>query len=160
MSRWQVLVQMGAYTTKQEGEYPSADKDTLRLAAYNDLEHGRAVLTISFLLCRGIPDVSANGAKLRAYVSGVDTSVWGASISAPIWASILSLINQKRSALGKGPVGFVQPVLYEHPEVFHDITKGINPGCGTDGFSAVPGWDPVRTLTVYIRTCTQLTLMR
>ena len=140
------MVQTVAYTTKQEGEYITSYKYTLRLAASEDTEHERVVLTISSLLYRGIPDVSANGAKLRAYVSGVDTSVWGASISAPIWASILSLINQKRSALGKGPVGLVQPVLYEHPEVFHDIINGINPGCGTDGFSAVPGWDPVGTL--------------
>lgn len=24
-----------------------------------------------------------------------------------------------------------------------DITNGTNPGCGTKGFSAVEGWDPV-----------------
>ena len=26
------------------------------------------------------------------------------------------------------------------------ITAGNNPGCGTDGFSAVQGWDPVTGL--------------
>ncbi len=56
---------------------------------------------------------------------------------------------------------------YKHPGLFHDITSGRqyqilcpfplmivfhgiptgtvsidNPGCGTRGFSAVPGWDP------------------
>ncbi|KAH9025386.1 hypothetical protein EDB85DRAFT_1982937, partial [Lactarius pseudohatsudake] len=28
----------------------------------------------------------------------------------------------------------------------NDITSGSNPGCGTDGFSAIPGWDPVTGL--------------
>jgi tripeptidyl-peptidase-1 len=27
--------------------------------------------------------------------------------------------------------------------MFNDITVGSNPGCGTDGFPASPGWDPV-----------------
>jgi len=43
-------------------------------------------------------------------------------------------------------VGFVNPVLYAHPEMFNDITLGDNPGCGTNGFEAVPGWDPVTGL--------------
>jgi len=47
---------------------------------------------------------------------------------------------------GKAPVGFVNPVLYEHPEVFRDIVKGSNPGCYTGGFEAVEGWDPVTGL--------------
>lgn len=33
-------------------------------------------------------------------------------------------------------------LLYAHPEVFTDITKGSNPGCGTLGFPAAKGWDP------------------
>ena len=27
--------------------------------------------------------------------------------------------------------------------MFNDITNGTNPGCGTEGFNATPGWDPV-----------------
>lgn len=30
--------------------------------------------------------------------------------------------------------------------IFHDITNGTNPGCGTIGFSAVEGWDPITGL--------------
>ena len=41
----------------------------------------------------------------------------GTSCAAPIWGSVITLINEKRSEMGKGPVGFVNPVLYEHPEV-------------------------------------------
>jgi tripeptidyl-peptidase-1 len=43
-------------------------------------------------------------------------------------------------------VGFVNPVLYANPDILNDITKGSNPGCGTDGFSAVTGWDPATGL--------------
>lgn len=43
-------------------------------------------------------------------------------------------------------VGFVNPVLYEHPEVLHDITNGSNPNCGSSGFKTAPGWDPVTGL--------------
>ena len=75
------------------------------------------------------------------FAAGIEASVWGTSLATPIWASVLSLINDQRHIIGKGPVGFVHHVLYEHPEVFNDIVDGNNPGCGTEGFSAVPGWD-------------------
>lgn len=55
-------------------------------------------------------------------------------------------INQERTAVGKGPIGFVNPVFYSHPEIFHDIVNGTHPGCGTEGFSAVKGWDPITGL--------------
>jgi tripeptidyl-peptidase-1 len=48
-------------------------------------------------------------------------------------------INEERLAIGKSPVGFINPVLYENPWVLNDITNGSNPNCGTAGFSAVPG---------------------
>jgi tripeptidyl-peptidase-1 len=35
---------------------------------------------------------------------------------------------------------------YKNPSVFHDITVGSNPGCGTDGFAVAKGWDPVTGL--------------
>lgn len=41
------------------------------------------------------------------------------------------------------PANFLQ---YAHPEVFHDITSGNNPGCGTKGFPVAAGWDPVTGL--------------
>lgn len=63
-----------------------------------------------------------------------------------MFASVLNLINEKRLLARKKPVGFVNPVLYANPQVFNDITRGSNPGCGTNGFTAVPGWDPVTGL--------------
>ncbi|KAK4495322.1 hypothetical protein PRZ48_013653 [Zasmidium cellare] len=95
---------------------------------------------------RGVPDVSANGANFTTFNMGAETNFFGTSLSSPLWAALLALINQKRADIGKGNVGFVNAVLYEHPEVFNDITLGHNAGCGTDGFAAVPGWDPVTGL--------------
>lgn len=48
-------------------------------------------------------------------------------------------LNEERFAIGKGPVGFVNPVLYAYPQVLNDITNGTNAGCGTYGFSAIQG---------------------
>ncbi|CAK3814483.1 Tripeptidyl-peptidase sed1 [Lecanosticta acicola] len=95
---------------------------------------------------RGIPDVSSNGANFHAFVGGVDRKWFGTSLAAPTWASIITLINEERTAVGKGPVGFVNPVLYENTDVFTDITNGSNPNCGSSGFTAQPGWDPVTGL--------------
>ncbi|KAJ5346446.1 Peptidase S8/S53 subtilisin/kexin/sedolisin [Penicillium brevicompactum] len=95
---------------------------------------------------RAYPDVSANGALFPAYTGGSIHHYYGASLSSPLFASVLSLINEERLAKGKSPVGFVNPVLYAHPEVLNDITNGTNVGCGSDGFSAIRGWDPATGL--------------
>jgi tripeptidyl-peptidase-1 len=50
---------------------------------------------------------------------------------------------------GKAPLGFLNPWLYGHGRFgFTDITSGKNPGCGTEGFTAVQGWDPVCPATI------------
>ncbi|PKS09467.1 hypothetical protein jhhlp_004083 [Lomentospora prolificans] len=95
---------------------------------------------------RGYPDVSANGANFVTGVNGNFTLSYGSSASAPVFAAILTLINEKRLAAGKSTVGFVNPVLYANPNVFNDVKFGRNPGCSTDGFSAREGWDPVTGL--------------
>ncbi|KAI0134345.1 putative protease S8 tripeptidyl peptidase I [Xylariales sp. AK1849] len=95
---------------------------------------------------RGIPDVAANGDNIAVYVGKRYGLSGGTSASTPIFGAIINRINDERIAVGKGPVGFVNPVLYENPGVLNDITNGTNPGCGTIGFSAVPGWDPVTGL--------------
>jgi tripeptidyl-peptidase-1 len=92
---------------------------------------------------RGIPDVAANGDNFGIFNAGKFILEGGTSGSAPIFASIINRIVEERIAAGKGPLGFVNPTLYEHPEVLNDIINGTNPGCGTQGFSAVKGWDPV-----------------
>lgn len=95
---------------------------------------------------RGYPDVSAVGDKVLIYTMGAPTLIGGTSASAPVWASLLTRINDERLKAGKGTVGFVNPTLYKNPSAMHDITVGSNPGCGTNGFSASKGWDPVTGL--------------
>ena len=62
---------------------------------------------------RVTPDVSADGVNFMDYCLGVDGPVYGTSLAAPIWASILTLVNEERTAAGKGPVGFINPTLYQ-----------------------------------------------
>ena len=95
---------------------------------------------------RGFPDVSANGVRLLFYDGGILQPEWGTSLAAPIWGSVISLINEKRAQAGKKSVGFVHPVLYKHPEVFNDIVKGHNQYTNVTGFRCAPGWDPVTGL--------------
>jgi len=95
---------------------------------------------------RGYPDIAANGNNIVIYEQGGLTLEWGTSASAPIVASLISLINEERIAAGKSTVGFINPVLYANPEAMNDITTGSNLGAGTEGFECVPGWDPVSGL--------------
>lgn len=92
---------------------------------------------------RGFPDVSAMGLNVTTVYLNKTYGIGGTSASAPIFASILTLLNEERLAVGKGPIGFANPVFYKHPEMFNDVTEGSNPGCGTQGFNASKGWDPV-----------------
>jgi tripeptidyl-peptidase-1 len=95
---------------------------------------------------RGYPDFSAVGDNVLIFTGGAPTLIGGTSASAPVFAAILNRINEERLAAGKSTVGFVNPTLYAHPEVLHDITVGSNPGCGTNGFAVSQGWDPVTGL--------------
>lgn len=95
---------------------------------------------------RGYPDVAAVGDNIVIYNKGTATLIGGTSASAPIFASILTRINEELLAKKNTTVGFVNPTLYANPDAFHDITSGDNPGCNTDGFSTAPGWDPVTGL--------------
>jgi tripeptidyl-peptidase-1 len=88
----------------------------------------------------GIPDVAAIGQNLAIYNGGEFILEGGTSASSPIFASIVTRINDARMNVGKKPIGFINPVLYAHPYVLNDITNGTNPGCGTTGFNASLGW--------------------
>ncbi|KAF7975943.1 hypothetical protein HWV62_8231 [Athelia sp. TMB] len=97
---------------------------------------------------RGYPDLSANGANYAVAVDGNFSLVYGTSASAPVVGAILTMVNDARITVGKAPIGFINPTIYS-PDfacAFNDITSGTNPGCGTVGFSAVKGWDPVTGL--------------
>jgi tripeptidyl-peptidase I len=97
-------------------------------------------------IVRGYPDVAAIGYNVATVFDGETLGVGGTSASAPIFAGIVTLLNEARIEAGKGPIGFLNPTLYKNPDAFNDITIGSNPGCGSGGFNATPGWDPVTGL--------------
>ncbi|KAF7197078.1 Tripeptidyl-peptidase SED1 [Pseudocercospora fuligena] len=126
---------MPPYQSSAVKTYFSQHKPTYSSAQYNTSQQ-----------TRGYPDISANGANYVVYVDGNWTLVYGTSASSPTLGSILTLINEERLNAGKSSIGFINPTAYAHPEVFNDVTEGNNPGCATQGFSAVAGWDPVTGL--------------
>jgi tripeptidyl-peptidase-1 len=83
----------------------------------------------------GYPDVSANAANYIVAVDGDFTQIYGTSAATPVFASVITRINDARLNAGKTVVGFINPVLYEHPEVLNDITIGDNPGCRKNSHS-------------------------
>ncbi|VDB96160.1 unnamed protein product [Peniophora sp. CBMAI 1063] len=97
---------------------------------------------------RGFPDVAAIGHYAAIAYADEWALVDGTSVSAPVFAATIAILNDKLLAAGKPTLGFIQPLLYENPHALTDIKYGNNPGCDTDGFSASSGWDPVTGLGV------------
>jgi subtilase family serine protease len=74
--------------------------------------------------------------------------VGGTSAGSPQWAGIAALANQARANLGKGPIGDLNPTLYNiyhsarYATDFHDITVGNDQLVGTPiGYNAGTGYD-------------------
>jgi len=103
---------------------------------------------------RNVPDVSAD-ADPDSGVYVYDTwnegqgggyfQVGGTSLSSPLWAGMIGIVNQGRALAGESTLnGYTQtlPMLYSLPSSdFHDVTTGSN---GT--YSAAPGYDLVTGL--------------
>jgi len=110
---------------------------------------------------RGYPDVAIIGHNYLVVVGGNLYQVSGTSCSSPVFAGMISLINDARLNANKPSLGFLNPALYslQGTNAFNDITSGINnccaglncPGepsivCCEYGFLATKGWDPVSGL--------------
>jgi len=102
---------------------------------------------------RGVPDVSAAAdpsTGLSIYFNGQSTVVGGTSASAPLWAGLMAIANQKAGR----PLGFINPGLYQlaasntYHQDFRDIVQGDNTNrvANVQGYPAVTGWDPVTGL--------------
>jgi hypothetical protein len=96
---------------------------------------------------RATPDVSALGEGYQVMIGGRVQSIGGTSASAPMFAALVSLLNEARLAAKKPPMGYMNPWIYAHPEAFADVTLGTNSiGRGTGpvpfGFPCTKGWDP------------------
>lgn len=87
----------------------------------------------------------ANGSRTVADVGVIVGPTWvkflakwtyadGTSGSTPVFAGVLTLVNQYRKAQGKPQVGFINSLIYQHPATraaFRDITTRGSGGCAT-----------------------------
>ena len=129
---------------------------------------------------RGVPDVAAVGDPNTGYLVGQTQTfpdgvyydeyrIGGTSLSSPLFAGLMALADQKAGA----PLGFANPLFYENPQAFTDVTSVktavarrnfVNGVDGTDGTADFlrtfddysgstsqhtgPGWDNVTGLGV------------
>lgn len=111
---------------------------------------------------RVMPDVAAlaAGGAWGMFKYGKSTVAGGTSAVAPLYASLISLANQKRHSLGKNRIGFLNEKLYRlagHSDVFNTIQVGHNrpvenyPGYDArDGFDACTGWGTPKADKLFI----------
>ncbi|EGR45082.1 uncharacterized protein TRIREDRAFT_123865 [Trichoderma reesei QM6a] len=106
---------------------------------------------------RGFPDVAAQGVNFRFRAHGNESLSSGTSLSSPVFAALIALLNDHRSKSGMPPMGFLNPWIYTvGSHAFTDIIEARSEGCPGQsveylaspyipnaGWSAVPGWDPV-----------------
>ena len=95
------------------------------------------------------PDISAVADPFTGVKIVVDRQViagGGTSLSAPLWAGMVAVINQYLAHNGGRPLGSLNPLLYRLAEgarlpAFHDVVRGGN---AVD--NAEPGYDLVTGL--------------
>jgi tripeptidyl-peptidase-1 len=62
---------------------------------------------------RALPDVSALSTNYEVVIQGLWGPISGTSAAAPTFAAIVTLLNDARYQAGKGPLGFLNPWLYQ-----------------------------------------------
>lgn len=67
--------------------------------------------------------MAAVGQNIIFYNDNEPSFFGGTSASAPIFSSIITLINEQRLAAGKSAVGFLNPTLYQNPDAFTDVSS-------------------------------------
>ena len=103
------------------------------------------MLQVTFLI--KFLDVALHATNYLNIVNGAIQSTTGTSAAAPVFASMIALMNDYQLRHNRKRLGFLNPLLYRYAtDLFNDITTGFNTGCNTTGFYASPGWDPVTGL--------------
>ena len=106
---------------------------------------------------RGYPDIAALGHLYPIYVGGQEQLEDGTSASAPLVASMLTILNSMLAASNQQPIGFLNTALYTENAglIATDITRGNNnclkggccgsslSVCANVGYFTSNGWDPV-----------------
>ncbi|MFI9380567.1 protease pro-enzyme activation domain-containing protein [Kutzneria sp. NPDC052558] len=101
---------------------------------------------------RQVPDVSAaaTGGEYSVYIQGAWGRNGGTSAAAPLWASYLTLINQRAGVLGKLTVGQLNPRLYAlGGAAVNDVTVGDNRFYqAAAGYDMASGWGTPNGITL------------
>ena len=109
---------------------------------------------------RGEPDLSTLGHQYFIVENGKNLTVDGTSASAPVFAGLVSLLNDWRFNNNQPPLGPLNTLFYQmwetNPGTFQDIVIGNNTGTEASllhphgvtclGYGATKGWDPVTGL--------------
>lgn len=94
---------------------------------------------------RAYPDVAVRSVSFMELLHGHNMTSSGTSGAAPLFASVVALLNDARVAAGQPLLGFFNPLLYGQlgslPGAFMDVADGTTSSCGVTGFQAAPGWD-------------------
>lgn len=114
-----------------------------------------AGLPIEKDFCRGgraTPDIAALGEGYQVINNGKTKDVGGTSASCPLFAGLISLLNEHRLQNRMSSLGFLNPLIYEMGMAktgFNDVTVGNNRLDEmsmmklTEGYSCTEGWDAV-----------------
>jgi len=97
---------------------------------------------------RNLPDVAseANTDNYFCDMGSCSGGIGGTSLSAPLWAGFMALVNQQAAANGKRPAGFISPTVAaigkssSYTSNFHDISSGSNGHPAVAGYDLVTGW--------------------
>jgi hypothetical protein len=104
---------------------------------------------------RSVPDVALladyNAGALSVNTNGNWQSVGGTSLSSPLWAGYVALLNQKATGNGDARLGQLNPAVYDlgrsadYGSLFHDTTRGDNGTyeAGT-GYDLCTGWGSMK----------------
>ncbi|HTU00990.1 MAG TPA: S53 family peptidase [Candidatus Sulfotelmatobacter sp.] len=86
----------------------------------------------------GYEPYSATGVGVLIFENGKAKAASGTSLACPVWAAATALVNEARSAAGKGRIGLLNPHLYAlaGSSAFNDVTSGSN-----GAYTAQPGYD-------------------
>lgn len=95
---------------------------------------------------RGLPDVAFNADPATGYqinFGGSPMVVGGTSVAAPVFASIVTLLNEALQNQNLPVISGLSSLLYDkRVKGFRDITQGNNDYNNVVGYDAVTGWDP------------------
>jgi kumamolisin len=123
--------------------------DHFPIEDYQSMIPGMAVNPLDGFAGRNLPDISLDGSPktgsyVAIYVQGLWTGYGGTSVSCPMFAAILAIMNQMVASQSGSPTqGYLSPFMYQYfadygeREFFHDITAG---SIGA-GWKATTGYD-------------------